>query len=105
MADVQSGELERIEEALNRMREGTFGECGICGGNIPLERLNALPYALNCINCQREAEGGDTGRRGTKVDFSYPDDQSDTETDVTPDLPVGDSEENSEEEDLIPDIS
>jgi len=56
MAEVESRELARIEYALERMREGQFGTCEGCGTNIPMARLNALPYATYCITCQREAE-------------------------------------------------
>ena len=56
LAEVESRELARIEYALDRMREGQFGVCEGCGTNIPMMRLNALPYATYCIKCQREAE-------------------------------------------------
>ena len=56
LAEVESRELARIEYALERMREGQYGACEGCGTNIPMMRLNALPYATYCINCQREAE-------------------------------------------------
>lgn len=56
LAEVESRELARIENALARMREGQFGVCEACGCNIPMARLNALPYATSCIKCQREAE-------------------------------------------------
>ncbi len=56
LAEVESRELARIENALQRMREGQYGVCEACGCNIPLARLNALPYATLCIKCQREAE-------------------------------------------------
>ncbi|MBN1394453.1 MAG: TraR/DksA family transcriptional regulator [Pirellulales bacterium] len=56
LAEVESRELSRIEYALERMRDGHFGVCEGCGTNIPLARLNALPYATYCIQCQREAE-------------------------------------------------
>ena len=56
LAEVESRELARIEYALERMREGQFGICEGCGTSIPMARLNALPYATYCINCQREAE-------------------------------------------------
>ena len=56
MAEVESRELSRIEYALERMREGQFGICEGCVTNIPMARLNALPYATYCIRCQREAE-------------------------------------------------
>ncbi len=56
LAEVESRELARIEYALEQMREGHFGVCEGCATNIPMARLNALPYATFCIKCQREAE-------------------------------------------------
>jgi DnaK suppressor protein len=56
LAEVESRELARIEYALERMRNGHFGLCEMCGTSIPMARLNALPYATCCIKCQREAE-------------------------------------------------
>ena len=56
LAEVESRELARVEYALERMREGRFGICEGCETNIPMGRLLALPYAIYCIRCQREAE-------------------------------------------------
>ena len=56
LAEVESRELARIENALQRMRDGQYGSCEACGCSIPIARLNALPYATLCIKCQREAE-------------------------------------------------
>jgi DnaK suppressor protein len=56
LAEVESRELSRIEYALERMRNGQFGICEHCGEPIPMARVNALPYATSCIECQREAE-------------------------------------------------
>jgi len=56
LAEVESRELANIERALERIREGEYGLCDHCGGNIPLARLQALPYATSCIRCQRELE-------------------------------------------------
>ena len=63
LAEVESRELARIENALERMRNGQYGLCEACAIKIPLARLNALPYATYCIECQREAErsGGGLG--------------------------------------------
>lgn len=58
LAEVESRELVQIDAALERMREGTYGQCEICNNKIPLARLNALPYAMTCIDCQRAAENG-----------------------------------------------
>jgi RNA polymerase-binding transcription factor len=56
LAEVESRELTSIETALERMRKGDYGLCESCGEAIPLARLQALPYATTCIQCQREAE-------------------------------------------------
>lgn len=56
LAEVESRELAATENALERIRTGQYGICERCGCNIPMARLNALPYATLCINCQREAE-------------------------------------------------
>lgn len=56
LAEVEVREMSRVEYAIERMREGQFGICEGCGTNIPMARLNALPYATYCIRCQREAE-------------------------------------------------
>lgn len=56
LAEVESRELASIENALERMRAGQYGVCEACGCSIPMARLNALPYATLCINCQREQE-------------------------------------------------
>jgi len=56
LAEVESRELANIERALERIRDGEYGLCDHCGGNIPLARLQALPYATSCIRCQRELE-------------------------------------------------
>jgi DnaK suppressor protein len=63
LAEVESRELARIEIALERMRDGQYGICEHCAINIPMARLNALPYATLCIKCQREAERDGLGGR------------------------------------------
>lgn len=56
LAEVESRELSQIDGALERMRDGRYGVCDSCEKPIPLARLQALPYALSCIDCQREME-------------------------------------------------
>ncbi len=58
LAEVESRELASIEKALDRMKESSYGPCENCNGKIPLPRLNALPYATLCIDCQRASENG-----------------------------------------------
>jgi RNA polymerase-binding protein DksA len=50
--------LSSIEQALQRIENGTFGTCVRCGTQIAEERLEAIPYATRCIDCQRVAERG-----------------------------------------------
>jgi RNA polymerase-binding protein DksA len=45
--------LEAVEGALARLDQGTFGTCIRCGRPIAPERLEALPWAAHCIDCQR----------------------------------------------------
>jgi DnaK suppressor protein len=49
-------ELRDIEEALERMTGGSYGECIDCGVDIPLARLQAQPVAKRCIVCQEKFE-------------------------------------------------
>jgi RNA polymerase-binding protein DksA len=49
-------ELADTLAALERMEEGTYGQCVECGDEISVSRLKALPYALKCIQCAEEAE-------------------------------------------------
>jgi DnaK suppressor protein len=80
LAEVESRELANIENALESMREGRYGVCESCGENIPLARLQALPYATMCIGCQREAEK--TGTQRGAPDWSRVIDTSSTDNDV-----------------------
>ena len=51
-------ELAKVEEALARIREGTFGECANCGNDINPKRLEAVPSTRYCIDCQEKMEKG-----------------------------------------------
>jgi len=50
--------LGRIEVSLERLEDGTYGQCEECGARIPKARLNAIPYATLCIKCASELEQG-----------------------------------------------
>jgi len=51
-------ELRDIDEALDRLDGGAYGECVDCGTDIPLQRLMAQPAAKRCIGCQSQWEQG-----------------------------------------------
>lgn len=48
--------LDKIDAALKRIENNEFGKCMVCGSEIPLGRLEALPFTLYCIACQKEIE-------------------------------------------------
>ena len=55
--------IAEIEAVQARIRAGTYGSCDTCGVAIPEERLEALPEAVHCLDCQR-AHDRAHGRRG-----------------------------------------
>ncbi|RKY60279.1 MAG: RNA polymerase-binding protein DksA [Candidatus Latescibacterota bacterium] len=48
--------LEAVNQALERIKEGTYGICVRCGKEISEERLEAIPTASLCLSCQQELE-------------------------------------------------
>lgn len=48
--------LREVEDALQRIEQGTYGLCSVCGAPIPEERLDAVPYATLCLDDRRRAE-------------------------------------------------
>ena len=52
----------QIDAALRRMDERAYGRCVDCGQEIPLERLEALPFTLRC---EEDEEAREVSRRGT----------------------------------------
>jgi DnaK suppressor protein len=48
--------IKKIEEALKRIGDGTFGQCEECGEDIELRRLEARPTATLCVSCKEEQE-------------------------------------------------
>jgi DnaK suppressor protein len=50
--------LRRIDAALQRMANGSFGDCHRCGQEISPDRLKAVPVTTLCLDCQKEEELG-----------------------------------------------
>lgn len=48
--------LKLIDSALTRIEQGKYGHCVKCNKIIPIERLEAIPYALLCISCKSAEE-------------------------------------------------
>ena len=54
--DRLRGKVGAIDNALERWEQGKYGICEHCGGEIPVERLEALPYTTVCTVCSRKEE-------------------------------------------------
>lgn len=54
--------LDQIDEALERVEDGSFGQCEECGVKIPEPRLEALPYAALCVQCASQQEEGQVAK-------------------------------------------
>lgn len=57
--DRERNLMTKIEEALRRIDEGTFGECERCNEEIAEPRLKARPVTTLCIDCKSELEGAE----------------------------------------------
>jgi DnaK suppressor protein len=66
MRDRERKLVEKIDEALGRITDGTFGECEECGEMISVGRLKARPVTTLCIKCKDEQE-----RRERKPNYSH----------------------------------
>lgn len=55
--ESESSEIQDIDDALDRVKDGSFGQCESCDKPINLERLEAIPYARLCMPCKIEEEG------------------------------------------------
>ena len=52
LGEAANRRLKMIDNALNRIKQQTYGLCLVCGKEIPQARLEALPYAALCVPCQ-----------------------------------------------------
>ena len=48
--------LKQIDEAIERIEDGYFGECEACGSKIPMERLKVMPFTTVCVPCKSKQE-------------------------------------------------
>lgn len=58
LSDDAGAEVARIDAALARLEAGSYGVCVDCGGDIPVDRLLALPYTLLDFECSAAREAG-----------------------------------------------
>ena len=82
MAEIKSAAVEQIDGAIEKIQEGTYGVCEMCGEGIPAARLKALPSATLCVTCksaeERQAGPGGYLPRGQFLDVQ--DESFDPET-------------------------
>lgn len=77
LIESEEEEMREIDEALERIAEGTFGICENCDTAIPVERIKALPHSRFCVKCQTQWEeeqqvGGESGPSiETGSDYDY----------------------------------
>jgi DnaK suppressor protein len=57
--------ITKVKEAIERIEDGSYGICEICGEEISEERLEARPVTTYCIECKKEAEANE--RQGRNV--------------------------------------
>jgi len=50
--------MGQIEAAIGRIEDGSYGRCEKCDGKIPKSRLDAIPYAAQCVQCASHQEEG-----------------------------------------------
>jgi DnaK suppressor protein len=58
LSDSDRSTVLQIEQALVRIQEGNYGLCQNCGQPMSEKRLNAVPWASHCVDCQELAEKG-----------------------------------------------
>ncbi len=56
LIQMKAETLNKINEALSRLEDGTYGRCFECGEEIAGPRLRALPFAVRCKNCEEARE-------------------------------------------------
>ncbi len=65
LVEMQAQTLVRIDEALQRLDQGTYGTCAECGQDIAEARLKAVPFAVLCLECQERHENETAEDRAT----------------------------------------
>ena len=63
LIQMQSETLTKVDEALRRLDEGTYGRCFECGEEIAEARLRALPFAVRCKDCEEARETAEQRER------------------------------------------
>jgi DnaK suppressor protein len=65
LVENAENKVRRIDSALSQLELGDYGICANCGEEIPLARLEAVPFAIYCVDCQSEMGEGTASYRDT----------------------------------------
>ena len=63
LIQMKSETLTKIDAALRRLEDGTYGDCFECGDQISEARLRALPFAVRCKDCEEARETAEQRER------------------------------------------
>jgi DnaK suppressor protein len=63
LIQMKSETLTKIDAALRRLEDGTYGDCFECGDQISGARLRALPFAVRCKDCEEARETAEQRER------------------------------------------
>ena len=63
LIQMKSETLNRVDDALGRLEQGTYGNCFDCGEEIAEKRLRALPFAVRCKDCEEARENAEQRER------------------------------------------
>ncbi|HHW31915.1 MAG TPA: conjugal transfer protein TraR [Clostridiaceae bacterium] len=86
----QEHQLRETNDALERINQGVFGNCEVCGKEIEKERLEAVPHATTCLYCEKNRAGNETPM---KANMDRPNEE------LVMDAPLGRKYLNSQEDD------
>jgi len=68
IAESETVEAAEVERAIEKIDMGTYGLCELCNTRIPIERLQVLPFATQCVKCQELADIRKRARGGDELD-------------------------------------
>ncbi len=65
LSDAKRDELLRVDEALDKIKDGRYGMCEECEEPIPIERLEVRPFTRYCVACKEQIEREKARQAGT----------------------------------------
>jgi DnaK suppressor protein len=63
LIQLKAETLNKVDDALQRLEQGTYGNCFDCGDEIAEKRLRALPFAVRCKDCEEARENAQKRER------------------------------------------